>query len=539
MMRVVIMGLPILFLVIVLAFPESMITQAAHAPVVVDGETIFTITSSLGSFSSAERAAAVESRILSIVNTGNFNPDRLMKAESSAGVLISYESDPIMMVTENDAVALGLGRDVLAEERFEKIRMVLKRKTESSSIKRILFGVMKLVITVIVVLGLLWLIRILFNRVETISKTWARQKLKPLKIRSVTLLSAQQESRLVLKAVRVARILVSVIVIYAGVTIIFGIFPVTRTWSYTLAMFVYNPFKSAIRGIISYIPDFITLVVIIAIFHYSLRFIKFLFNEVEKGHLSFDGFPREWAMPTYSIVRFIGYAFMLVVIFPYLPGSDSAAFKGISVFLGVLFSLGSSSVISNAVSGVVITYMRPFTAGDRIKVGEVTGDVVEKALLVTRIRTTKNEIVTIPNASLLAGHTVNYSTLSSETGLILHSTVTIGYDVPWQNVHSMLVEAAKRTHGIKKRPEPFVLQTSLDDFYVSYQINGYTDQPNQMPAVYSELHRNIQNCFAENSIEIMSPHYRAFRDGSDPALPPVESGKQKNRRTRTKQRGKS
>jgi len=208
-------------------------------------------------------------------------------------------------------------------------------------------------------------------------------------------------------------------------------------------------------------------------------------------------------------------------MWPHIPGSDSDIFKGVSVFIGIIFSLGSSSAISNAVAGLVITYMRPFKVGDRIKIGELSGDVLEKTLLVTRIRTIKNENITIPNSTILAGHTINYTTSAKETGLILHTGVTIGYDVPWKQVHELLIKAALATNGIMQdeNHKPFVFQTSLDDFYVAYQINAFTDQSNRMAGIYSYLHQNIQDFFNEGGVEIMSPHYRAARDGNMTSIP--------------------
>ena len=252
---------------------------------------------------------------------------------------------------------------------------------------------------------------------------------------------------------------------------------------------------------------------------YVIRFVKYIFHEIEFEKLKINGFHSDWAMPTYSIIRFLLYAFMFVLIFPYLPGSDSNIFKGVSVFIGVLFSLGSSTAIANMVAGLVITYMRPFKLGDRIKIGEVVGDVVEKTLLVTRIKTVKNEIITIPNSSVLSGNTTNYSSETTNTGLIVHTTVTIGYDVPWKDMHQALIDAALKTDMILETPKPFVLQTSLEDFYVSYQVNAYTREAGKQAIIYSNLHQNIQDVCNERGIEILSPHYRAARDGNKSTIP--------------------
>jgi small-conductance mechanosensitive channel len=252
---------------------------------------------------------------------------------------------------------------------------------------------------------------------------------------------------------------------------------------------------------------------------YSTKFIEYIFREIEREKLKVKGFYPDWAMPTYSIIRFILYAFMFVLIFPYLPGSDSTVFKGVSVFLGLLVSIGSSSAIGNIVAGLVITYMRPFKTGDRIKVDDVTGDVIEKTLLVTRLRTIKNEIITLPNALILQKNTMNYSTDALQNGLILHTTITIGYGTPWKDIQEALTDAALRTPHILKAPTPFVLQTALNDSYVAYEINAYTDKPNEKDNTYSDLHRHIQDACNERGIEIMSPTYLAARDGNASTIP--------------------
>ena len=243
---------------------------------------------------------------------------------------------------------------------------------------------------------------------------------------------------------------------------------------------------------------------------------------MEEGKLTLNNFYPDWAIPTARVINFLLYIFMLVLIWPYIPGSDSEIFKGVSVFLGLLISLGSSSAISNIIAGLVITYMRPYKIGDRVKIGENSGDVVEKNLLVTRVRTIKNEMITVPNSTVLNNSSINYSLSGKMEGLIIHSTVTIGYDVPWRKVHEMLIEAASCTPFIEKNPKPFVLQTSLDDFYVSYQVNAYTKEPAKQAMIYSDLHALIQDIFARNDVEIMSPHYRAEREG--PSTIPPKNG---------------
>jgi small-conductance mechanosensitive channel len=225
--------------------------------------------------------------------------------------------------------------------------------------------------------------------------------------------------------------------------------------------------------------------------------------------------------------------FAMVVAYPYIPGSDSEAFKGISLFLGLVFSLGSTSIIGNILAGYTMIYRRAFKIGDRIQVGEVTGDVLERKLLVTRLLTVKNEEIVIPNSLIMNSNIVNYSTLAKGQGLILHTTVGIGYETPWRQVEAMLRMAAERTPGLLAMPEPFVLQKALGDFCVTYEINAYCNQPQAMARLYTALHQNILDLFNEYGVQIMTPAYEGDAEQpkvvarenwfAAPAAPPAET----------------
>ncbi|MDQ6843675.1 MAG: mechanosensitive ion channel family protein, partial [Bacteroidota bacterium] len=287
----------------------------------------------------------------------------------------------------------------------------------------------------------------------------------------------------------------------------------------TLLGYFISPLKKIFRSIWDFLPNLFTIIVIIIVFRYLLKGLKFLKNEIESGVLKINGFYPDWANPTFQIVKILVLAFMMVVMFPYLPGSGSPAFQGISVFLGVLFTFGSAGSLSNIIAGLVLTYMRGFKIGDRVKIADITGDIIEKTLLVTRIRTIKNEIISIPNSNVMNSHTTNFSSDAADKGLIIHTTITIGYDSPWRQIHQLMIDAASATPMIEKEPAPFVLQISLDDFYVSYQINAYTKEPNKQAIIYSHLHQNIQDKFNEAGVEIMSSHYSNLRDGNTTTIP--------------------
>lgn len=295
--------------------------------------------------------------------------------------------------------------------------------------------------------------------------------------------------------------------------------PQTKELAYKIAYYIWNPVKSILVGILDYIPNLFTIIVICLAIKYIIRGIRYLATEIDAGRLKINGFYADWAMPTYHIVRFLLYAFMIAMIYPYLPGANSGVFQGVSVFVGLIVSLGSSTVIGNIIAGFVITYMRAFKQGDRIKLNDTVGNVIEKTAFVTRLRTIKNEIVTIPNSFIMSSQTVNYSSSARSYGLIIHSEVTIGYDTPWRQVHQLLIDAAKATSGVMPEPTPFVLETSLSDFYPVYQINAYIQDADKMTSIYSDLHQNIQDYFDKAGVEILSPHYTAFRNGNASTIP--------------------
>jgi small-conductance mechanosensitive channel len=314
-------------------------------------------------------------------------------------------------------------------------------------------------------------------------------------------------------------VLLIIVILFFYLPLLFSFFPQTENLVNRFYQYIADPVKSVGRGLLNFLPNLFYIFIIILIARYLLRILNMLSKEIEEERLRLKGFHKDWAQPTANIIKIVLYAFTLVFIFPYLPGSDSPAFRGVSIFLGVLFSLGSTSAIANIVAGIVITYMRPFMIGDRVKIGESVGDVMEKNLLVTRIRTIKNEDITIPNATIINAHLWNYSKSASSIGIILHTTVTIGYDVPSKRVIELLLKAAQLTKDLSREFKPFVLQKSLGDFYVEYELNVYTKQPKKMAILKSNLNSSILEVFNQAGVEILSPHYSAYRDGNTTTIP--------------------
>lgn len=485
-------------------------------PVKLNLDTLFFIYTRTGSFNPQERADAVSAKIQKLYNSAIFKPDSLVVIENEGNYDITYNNDDIVISIGNlDGLWLGKTNARLAKEYLGTIKQSVIRERDEHSLTNLIkrLGLVALIIFFLVVV--IVVIHRLFQRISSYVSANKEKYLTIFKLKQVKVITAEHLESGLLKFIDVLKVLVIILIIYLSLPLLFSLFPETEGWTWTLLGWILGPLRSAGKAVVDYLPDFFKVIVIFLIFRFLLKGIRYLFYEVKRGNMQFRGFHADWAIPTFNILRFILYAFMLVLIFPFLPGSSSPAFQGVSVFLGILISLGSSSAITNIVAGLVITYMRPFRIGDRVKIGEVVGDVMEKSMLVTRIKTIKNEDITVPNSLVLSSSTINYSsqTKNERQGLIIHYTVTVGYDIAWQQVYQLLIDSALKTTHIQSEPKPFVLQTSLDDFYISYQINAYTKEANKQAAIYSNLLENIQDVFREAGIEIMSPSYHVIRDG--------------------------
>jgi len=494
-------------------------TPVIGEPVIVKSDTLFKFYAGQGLFDTKERARIVSGRISEIIAQLDFNADSLRLKNDSALTIISYKSQLIMAVNNADAKFSELDRSSLAASYLS----ILKTKTgsafESGNIKQIITNILEALAVVVVLLLLIRVVNRGFRWLKPkVLSAW-ESRLEKLKDKGAPVGYADRLLPLLNNAIKASRLLIIVLLIYLALPVAFLIFPFTKPVAIQLLGYVVTPLKGILLAIVHYIPNLLTIAVIYIVTRYIIKLIKFVGGEIENGSITIKNFYPEWVKPTYNIIKVLLYAFMFVAVFPYLPGSDSKVFQGVTVFLGVLFSLGSSSAIANMVAGILLTYMRPFKIGDRIKVGEITGDVIEKNMLVTRIRTIKNEDITVPNATILGGATTNYTSSSKNLGLILNTSVTIGYDVPWAVIHGLLIDAALATDGVMAEPRPFVLQTDLNDFNVTYQVNAYTDQSHKMALIYSQLHQNIQDKFNEAGVEIMSPHYTALRDGNTVQIP--------------------
>lgn len=497
---------------------EKPAPAVSQAPVTVNGKTLFTVRGVL-SFTAAARADAISRRIHELSKDILFKADSVTVADSEDSTDIMAGDVIVMSVTDQDASLAKQSRRDLANDYAQRIRSAVLGLRREYSLKSILLGVLYALIATSILLLILRIFSRLFPKVYRTLNTWRGTRIRSVRIQRFEILPAHRITDFAVGLAKLLRFMLVVIALYFYASLLLGFFPWTRGYAQVLVGYVLSPLRLIADTAIAYLPNLFFIAVIILVAFYLIKFIKIIFKELGRGTISFRNFYPEWAEPTYKIIRFMIMALTLIIVFPYLPGAKSPAFQGISIFLGVLFSLGSTSAIANIVAGVILTYMRAFKIGDRVKIADTMGDIIEKTLLITRVRTIKNVEITIANAMVLGSHIINFSASGQQEGLVLHTTVTIGYDAPWRTVHQLLKDAALSTEAILKQPEPFILQTALDDFYVHYELNAYTDQPSRMAKIYSDLHANIQDKFNAAGVEIMSPHYASVRDGNQIAIP--------------------
>ncbi len=492
--------------------------SAEVAPVRFRGATLFEVGAPIGALTTAERAAAIEQRLLDVAKGSDGVLDNLRVIERD-GFSEIYAGDALIRaVTDPDAERTGRTRRQLAADQLVVIRDALATEFRDRSIASLLRGAL-LALAASAVLGLL-----LFG-LRRFHTKWQQQILE-LANRwreragaHVHLLSPATFIEAGRTASGVVAWLIAIALFYFYLDFVLSLFPWTRGIAAAMVTTVTGIVKKVLTAFVGYAPDLFSIVVIVLIARLILKGVRRFFDQIAMERLTLPSFYPEWAAPTYSLVRFFVIAVAAVMVFPYMPGSGSEGFKGISVFIGLLVSLGAASAIANVIAGIVITYMRPFRVGERVKIADAVGDVTGKDLFVVRLRTVKNVDITIPNSLVLANHIINFSSSAATRGLVLHTRVTIGYDVPWRQVHELLTGAARKVEGILESPAPFVLQTSLDDFSVAYELNAYTDRPAEMAALYSRLHAEVQDAFNAAGVEILSPVYSAVRDGNRATIP--------------------
>jgi small-conductance mechanosensitive channel len=492
-------------------------------PVMLDGKPLFFIRRGVSSFSAEERANAITRRIERIAQNDSIPIENLTieQIPDDNSLYLSVDQEVILTVTKQDAKAYRSTPELLAQQALQKIQVAIAQYRQDRKPEQLLKNIIYTVISTFAFLIISFAVIKISGKLFPFIRRLIESLTPGIKIGNVEIISSSNISFFWLRVLRIIRLLVLFLLLFNYATFVLRLFPWTRVFGESILGYFYQSLELVLSSIGQYLPNAFIIAIIIFITYYLIRLIKPFFTAIERGNLVIPGFYTDWAKPTYNLLLVIIIALAAIVAFPYLPGFDSPAFRGVSVFLGLLLSLGSTSAIANVIGGIILIYTRAFRIGDHIQVGEVIGDLIEKNFLVIRICTPTNKIITIPNSSLLSSNVINFSISSRELNrnLIIQTTITLGYDLPWRKAHKTLIEAALETDHILKEPAPFVLQTSLDNFYISYQLNAYTNQPNLMVIIYSELHQNIQDKCNEAGIEILSPSYTSLRDGNTTTIP--------------------
>jgi small-conductance mechanosensitive channel len=487
-----------------------------RAPVTLDGKVLFEVRG-IPAYPAEERAKTIKQRIEEIAADRSAAIESLRVGEMADRTRIMAGDRLLVAFVDADAAAAeGVSRQLLAERALIKIKAAIAFYRNDRSPRVLLINTAYALGATVLLAVVLLVIRGAFRKLDALAERRLKSRIEALEAQSHQLVQARQLRTAVRGLLKGLFVLALLVLGYIYLHFVLSLYPWTRPLAARLLVIFLDPLQTMGIGLLESLPGIVFVAVLAIVTRYVLKLTRLYFESVDRGTVTLARFDREWALPTYKIARLLIIAFALVVAYPYIPGSSSEAFKGVSIFLGVVVSLGSSSVIANLMAGYTMIYRRAFKVGDRISIENLTGDVMERRLMVTHLRTIKNEEIVVPNSTIINSSIINYSTLAGSRGLILHTTVGIGYETPWRQVEAMLCLAAERTPGLLKEPAPFVLQKSLGDFAVTYELNAYCDDAHAMGRLYTAMHQNILDVFNEHGVQIMTPAYEG-----DPEKPKV------------------
>jgi len=486
-----------------------------RAAVTLDGRVLFQVRG-LPAYPANERAKTIRQRIEEIADDSSVSVDSLRMVDMEDRTRIAAGDRLVAGFIDADGTAEGVPRQLLAERATIKIKQAIASYRNDRSPRVLLIHASYALGATALLALVLFVVRGVFRKLDALAESRLRSRIEAFETQSYQIVQARQLRKALNGTLKGLYLSALLALGYLYLNFVLNLYPWTRPLAARLLAILLDPLQAMGLGVIESLPGIAFVAVVVIVTRYVLRLMRLYFESIDRGTVTLVRFDREWALPTYRIARLLAIAFAVVVAYPYIPGSSSEAFKGVSIFLGVVFSLGSSSVIANLIAGYAMIYRRAFRVGDRISIDNVAGDVVERRLMVTHLRTIKNEEIIVPNSTIINSNIINYSTLAHTRGLILHTTVGIGYETPWRQVEAMLRLAAERTSGLLKEPAPFILQKSLGDFAVTYGLNAYCDDAQRMASLYTAMHQNILDVFNEHGVQIMTPAYEG-----DPEKPKV------------------
>jgi small-conductance mechanosensitive channel len=495
------------------------VVEYETVPVTLDGEVLFHVRG-FPAYPATERAKTIRQRIEAIAADRSVAADSLRVAEMEDRTMIVAGERMVVGFIDADAIAEGLSRQILAERVVIRVREAIDSYRAARRPRVLLINTLYALGVSALLVFVLFVVTRAFSRLDGLAERRLKSRIEAFEAQSHQIVQARQLRNVLNGILKGLYVCVLVALGYLYLHFVLGLYPWTRVLATHLLAILMDPLHTLGLGLIDSLPGIVFVAFVVIIARYVLRLARLYFESIDRGTVTLVRFDREWAVPTYKIARLVVIAFAVVVAYPYIPGSSSEAFKGVSIFLGVVVSLGSSSVIANLMAGYTMIYRRAFKVGDRISIDNLIGEVTERRLMVTHLRTIKNEEIVVPNSTIINSNIINYSTLAGSHGLILHTTVAIGYETPWRQVEAMLRLAAERTPGLLRHPAPFVLQKSLGEFAVTYELNAYCDDPRNMARLYSAMHQTILDVFNEHGVQIMTPAYEG--DPEQPKIVPKD-----------------
>ena len=478
-------------------------SKANGAPIRLENDTIYT---TLGLYSPLERAEYTEKKLRKLVELPIFRKDSLKIDSNNNLLMITYQGEWVQAVSEEDAIIAHLPQIELAKSLQNDILRAVTQYREEHSMQKRIMRIGELTLLILAIATFFYLLNLLFRKIQQLLLRHSFFE-KGIKIKNYQILNKENMNYILTKVLFLLKLIVFFIVIFVSIPVGLKLFPSTQLWAERLLKLILDPLSQIGTAIVDYLPNLIIIGIIILIGRMVLKLMRYFLYEIELGALKIKGFYKEFAKPTYNILRILFICFIFIVIFPYLPGSGSSAFQGVSIFLGLLISLGSSSTISNGMAGIFITYMRAFRENDWIKVGDYIGMVIHKDSLVTRLKTINNEEVTVPNSMILSSSTMNFSSMGRTNGLVVTTQVKVRYDARLEDVDATLIAAAQATKGVTDKITPYIYHISLNELNATYEINAVTFEPQNMYIIKSDLIKNIYNAFRERNIELTSVEF--------------------------------
>ncbi len=464
---------------------------------------IFTIRSESMGFNPKERQITIRNRIKTAMENGDEDTISI-RPTPEGGRFVELNNIAVFQIRPTDLdPLLDDSIDSAIKAASENLKKAVAEARQQSKPRVLLEGVgYSLVASILFYLAyrlIYWGERRLINRLQI----W----LGRYKARLVVALQPQLVINAMMSLVHIAKWVLVLVVVYEWASFVLRQFPYSRPWGERLQGYLIETVQGILSSIVDALPGLLVVFLIVMLTRFASQMLKAFFARIESGKVQVSWMAEDTARPTRKLAQALLWLFALAMAYPYLPGSNTEAFKGLSVLVGIMVSIGGSGVVGQAASGLIMIYSHVLREGEYVKIDDIEGLVTNVGIFSTKVRTSNGEEVNVPNSLIGSSKTINSSRLAEGKGLVVHTTLTIGYNTPWRQVHAMLLRAAEKTSGLRVEPKPFISQTALSDFYVEYRLTAQVERADLRRMTLTALHANIQDEFNEFGVQIMSPHY--------------------------------